>query len=32
MKPATVATWVLVLYVMAERFVRLVMPKIAAFN
>jgi|GEM_PF-1305443 len=32
MKPTTAATWVLVLYVMAERFVRLVMPKMTAFS
>jgi hypothetical protein len=32
MNPTTVATWVIVLYIMAERFVRLSLPKIAAFN
>ena len=29
MNPTTVATWVIVLYVLAERFVRLVLPKLA---
>ena len=31
MNPTTVATWVIVLYIMAERFVRLVLPKLAPF-
>ena len=32
MKPTTVAIWVIVLYILGERFVRLVLPKLEAFN
>ena len=31
MNPTTAATWVIVLYVLAERLVRLVLPKLAPF-